>query len=620
MIAKAKRLTGGKNNGWHLDIVPDGVADVTLQVRATTACDVAPGVCTADGRMLTERLLADIPGPATVSVANATVEEADGATLDFTVTMSKARFAATTVDYATSDGTATAGLDYTAESGTLTFAPLETTKTVSVTVLDDAHDEGSETMTFTLSNASGARLDDAEATGTINNNDAMPKAWMVRFGRTVGSQVVDALTQRLDGAGGSHVTVAGVNLIGESGGKPEAEGDEPFGLPAWAKNAEREADAQTITADDILLRSAFHLSSGAQGAGAGPAFTAWGRVTTGGFEAEEDSVSMDGDVTTGLVGFDAEWERALLGIMFSQSSGDGSYRLDPEKGDDAGTVESSLTGVYPYAHIDLNAKVSAWALAGAGSGELTLHQEGGQPMPTDISMRMGAIGVKGQMLDGSGPSGVGLNVKSDAMWVGTKSSDTDELAPTEGAVTRLRLILQGERVFEAGNGARVTPSAEVGLRHDGGDAETGTGIEVGAGVRYTAGPLTVEGQVRSLVAHEDSDYEEWECPERSGSPRVHPAGVSPSASPRHGGRPVAPPSGSGPRTTHARSGRTPSSRQTARSRSTQATASGYPATGACSRLRRAHARRRREPQGAHRHPLEARPRCSAQSRGLPAGK
>ena len=172
-------------------------------------------------------------------------------------------------------------------------------------------------------------------------------------------------------------------------------------------------------------------------------------------------------------------------------------------------MESSLTGVYPYARIDLNAKVSAWALAGMGSGELTLHQEGEKAMPTDISMRMGAIGVKGEVLDGTGASGIAVNIKSDAMWVGTKSSDTDELAPTEGNVTRLRLILQGERAFEADNGPTFTPSAEIGLRQDGGDAETGTGIEIGAGLRYTAGPLTVEGQVRWLVAHEDSDYEEW---------------------------------------------------------------------------------------------------------------
>ena len=166
------------------------------------------------------------------------------------------------------------------------------------------------------------------------------------------------------------------------------------------------------------------------------------------------------------------------------------------------------------------ARVSAWALAGMGSGELTLHQTDKKAMPTDISMRMGAIGVKGQMLDGSGASGLAMNVKTDAMWVGTKSDDTDELAPTRGDVTRLRFTLQGERVFEADNGATFTPSAEIGLRHDGGDAETGTGVELGAGLRYTAGPLTIEGQVRSLVAHEDSDYEEWGM---SGAIRVTPS-------------------------------------------------------------------------------------------------
>ena len=521
MIAKAKRLTRGKNNGWHLDVVPSGLGDVTLQVKPTTACAAAPGVvCTADGRKLPGGLQIAVAGPAALTAADATVREAAGATLDFVVTLSKPRFTRTTVNYATRDGTARAGHDYVTTLGMLTFEPLETTKTASVAVLDDSHDEGSETMQLTLSNASGARIADGEAMGTINNTDAMPRAWMVRFGRTVGSQVVDALSARLDGTSSSLVTVAGINVIGEAGAEPEVEDDDPFGLPKWAKRTEREADAQELTADDLLLRSAFHLSSGAQGEGAGPAFTAWGRVATGAFEAVEDGVTMDGDVTTGLVGFDAEWERALAGVMFSQSAGDGSYRLDPAKGDDAGTVESSLTGVYPYARVNLNAKVSAWALAGVGSGELTLHQTGKKAMPTDISMRMGAVGVKGEVLDGSGASGLGVNVKSDAMWVGTKSADTSELAPTEGDVTRLRLILQGERVFEAESGASFTPSAEVGLRHDGGDAETGTGIEIGAGVRYTAGPLTVEGQVRSLVAHEDSDYEEWGM---SGAIRVTPS-------------------------------------------------------------------------------------------------
>ena len=509
------------NRTWKISVRPDAASeDVTIVLPATTSCDASGAVCTGDGRKLSNTESATVAGPPSLSIADAQVDEAADATLEFTVSLSRAASATVTVDWATADGTATAGSDYTADSGTLTFAPDETSKTVAVAVLDDAHDEGSETMVLRLSNATGAYIEDGEAVGTIENSDPMPRAWMVRFGRTVGGQVVDALTQRLDGAGASHVTVAGINVMGAQGEEPALAGDDPFGLPAWAKDAQREEDARSITADDLLLRSAFHLSSGRDGAGAGAAFSAWGRVTTGGFEADVDDVAMDGDVTTGMVGFDAEWERGLAGVMLSQSTGEGSYRLDPAQGDDAGTVKSDLTGLYPYARIELNERVSAWGLAGAGSGSITLTQDGKDPMKTDLSMRMGALGVKGQVLDGSGASGIGLNVKSDAMWVGTKSARSQDMVGTEGAVTRLRLIVEGERIFEGANGATFTPSAQVGLRHDGGDAETGSGVEVGGGLRYSAGALTIEGQVRTLVAHEESGYEEWGA---SGAIRVTPS-------------------------------------------------------------------------------------------------
>ena len=54
----------------------------------------------------------------------------------------------------------------------------------------------------------------------------------------------------------------------------------------------------------------------------GAAYTAWGRVATSGFETEGDDVPMDGFVTSGLVGFDAEWERLLAGVMLSHSTGE----------------------------------------------------------------------------------------------------------------------------------------------------------------------------------------------------------------------------------------------------------------------------------------------------------
>src|SRR5262249_22304527 len=73
-------------------------------------------------------------------------------------------------NYSTANGTALAGSDYTAVSGTLTFAPGETTKTIIVQALDDTLFEPSETFTVTLSNpSSGVTISDGLAAGTIQD-------------------------------------------------------------------------------------------------------------------------------------------------------------------------------------------------------------------------------------------------------------------------------------------------------------------------------------------------------------------------------------------------------------------------------------------------------------------
>ena len=98
-----------------------------------------------------------------LSVADAKAHEGTDASMDFAVTLDAAMDEAVTVDYATADGSATAGEDYTATSGTLTFAAGERRKTVSVAILDDAIDEGKETFKLRLSNAEGAVIEDGEA-------------------------------------------------------------------------------------------------------------------------------------------------------------------------------------------------------------------------------------------------------------------------------------------------------------------------------------------------------------------------------------------------------------------------------------------------------------------------
>ena len=151
-----------------------------------------------------------------VSVADAQVQEAEGAVLAFQVMLHAAWPSAVSVRYATSDGTATSGTDYVARSGALRFAPGETEKTVSVAVLNDAHDEGSETMALALPEPFGAEIADGAGTGTMVNTDPNPKAWIARFGRTVAEQVLEAVEARMrtPRAPGVEVSLAGLRVGG----------------------------------------------------------------------------------------------------------------------------------------------------------------------------------------------------------------------------------------------------------------------------------------------------------------------------------------------------------------------------------------------------------------------
>ena len=112
------------------------------------------------------------PLPASFAIGNA-ASVTEGGQLTFTVTKTGGTASSYSVSYATADGTATSGSDYTAASGTLTFAAGETTKTIPVFTNDDNVIESSETVLVNLSSPSnGATITTAQGSGTINDNDA----------------------------------------------------------------------------------------------------------------------------------------------------------------------------------------------------------------------------------------------------------------------------------------------------------------------------------------------------------------------------------------------------------------------------------------------------------------
>ena len=108
-----------------------------------------------------------------LNVNDVTLAEGQAGTtaFNFTVTLSPARNVPVTVDYNTADYTAIAGSDYAAVSGRLTFAPGETSKTVSVPVTGERHFESDEGFYVILSGATNALIDDAYGFGTVLNDD-----------------------------------------------------------------------------------------------------------------------------------------------------------------------------------------------------------------------------------------------------------------------------------------------------------------------------------------------------------------------------------------------------------------------------------------------------------------
>ena len=515
IVRKAQRLERPSNIRWRITVEPFGWGDVSLTLPGGRACTATGAICATEQRKLASSPSATVQGPAGLSVADANADENTDATIDFAVMLDRASTLIVTVDYATSNGTATAGSDYTPTSETLTFRPGDVAKTVSVPLLNDAINEGSETMILVLSNASNARIADATATGTITNSDPLQQAWIARFGRTVATEVVDGITDRLSSKRKrSEVRIAGVTL--ERNGA------------TWVEKAiedgEEHGDAlehdRTMSAHELLVQSAFRLQGEADRPG-GTAWTAWGRFSSASFEGETEGVRLSGDVTTGLLGADIGTDDWIAGIALSSAKGDGPFSLTSSMASNrsSGTVDSALTSVHPYGQVQVTERVALWGVGGYGTGDMTIKQDSASPIKTDIDMRMAAAGVRGTVLETSSGDAVDLVLKTDALWLRTTSDATAEMVGARARVTRLRLMLDASRGFEVGVGAMLTPSIEAGLRRDGGDAEEGTGFEVGAGLRYQGAGITIEGAVRTLVAHDDTAYEEWGA---SGSIRIDP--------------------------------------------------------------------------------------------------
>ena len=128
------------------------------------------------GSLLHVATIADEDPPPTMAIRDVTVTEGDAGSLNagFPVTLSAASGKTVSVTYTTDDDSATAGVDYVAATGALTFLPGQTSQALNIGVVGDLSDEPSQTFIINLTSPVNATLPDAQAVGTILNNHPPP--------------------------------------------------------------------------------------------------------------------------------------------------------------------------------------------------------------------------------------------------------------------------------------------------------------------------------------------------------------------------------------------------------------------------------------------------------------
>ena len=489
------------------------------------------------------------------------------------------------------------GVDYEdRQRGETVFRKGQSEGPARVRTFADAHDDGGETFEMVITSASSAGRDrsftiliaDGVAIGTITNDDPLPAAYLARFGRTVAEQALDGIAGRLaaprtpgmqgtlagyalgaaadpgppfapaapdrptlndvvSGAFGPppdpHAARALADIARGFGGQvsspessfPGAWDTDSFGDPFGGFDDSPPGPSPTMTAQEALLGSRFALTAPSDATGGSAAV--WGRASQHRFDGAErgdgTAITLDGAVTTGMLGADYARGDWLVGLALTHSTSEGDYasvgedrcsETDGERCDGAvragdGTVDASLTAAVPYASLKASERLTLWGAAGVGTGEVTVRTAMDARYRADTNWTMAAAGIRGDLLgaprDGalesrSGASGFALALTSDALWARTASEKTRGLAASESDVTRVRFGLEGRWRIAMEDDGHLTPTLELGARHDGGDAETGVGVEFGGGLAWSAPALglSLDLSGRTLIAHEDDDLKD----------------------------------------------------------------------------------------------------------------
>ena len=471
----------------------------------------------------------------------------DAVEMVFTVKLNVQSSEEVHVSYQTSNRIAEAGTDYKATQGMLRFASLETHATFAVPIINDDMDEGNETFTVTLSEPIYATLDNAQALGTIVDEDATPRAmeWLLSgVGRLVATETVEIISRRFEGQrlgsrpslmlGGRIMSpddrmdghalvglarnlaaVMGVNTWMPSypGASRSQEPIYPLSLgtrqPNWIAQGSASMDSpvhfRRITLRELLSRSAFELPlnrTDQRGQ-----WTLWGQGTASRISGQPSAArTMVLEGFSGYLGIDYQFRpNALMGLTLTHILGD----MDYSSRDDDLLIpfDFNLTSLMPYFYYQVRPKLGVWGILGIGRGRANITDAEG-PIETPLILFMGASGARQDLIT---YRSIDLAMKADAFFVSTGLKAQIGLPKLRENVERVRLLLEGRNTQQMGEASQLIQSLEVGTRWDVGRVARGAGMDLGGGFEYrhTELGLGAAARGRYLLIHGQAGYEEW---------------------------------------------------------------------------------------------------------------
>ena len=489
---------------------PDGIGDSAVFTHTASGggYDDATATLTA-----TEGDTDPAPGP-TVSPSSVSLTEG-GSPSSYTVTLAYRPTSNVTVTVASQDPGAV-----TASPATLTFTPTDhsTAQTVTLTPVDDA-DNAHESVTVTNTASGGGYGDSADVTVTVKDDEGVIKERVNRVKEAVLPDVMalaSAATQvpiatRIDQAASGALPVQIPGFDAAAWQLPDRASEERFDGPrdAWETHDSFEI-ARRLSGQSLTLRGSGDDSQEAPG-GVG----VWGSIDYRSLSSgDDDDLDWTGDVAAVFVGADTRArEDLLLGLQLSQDWATIDYTDRSGDTPRSGEIKSRVTSAAPYVGWFPREELRLWGTVGLGWGEIEIDDEMSGRETTDLTRISPAGGVTRELASSDkllpgGETTLTFQGSGSMTWARIADNGADIEALTV-RMSMVRMKLDAGYSRRLSSGGTLAPSVQVGLRHDDGDGQTGSGVELGGTLRYLkpAVGLTVIGRGRTLLLTGDGRTE-----------------------------------------------------------------------------------------------------------------